>query len=279
MKSQAEKADYFRSLHKEGPILILPNAWDVPSARSFENSGFPAIATTSAGLMVSLGYPDGESIEKKEMLIAVRRIARAISLPLSADIVAGFGRTADDVVQSVREVIDAGAIGVNIEDLDHSTGKLYPLERQLDIIRKVKAMGESIGVPVVINARTDALRHFGGDERAKFEEALHRALAFRDAEADCVYPMGLTEYSAISNFVKILDFPINVMIRKGLPLISILSSLGVRRVSFGPAAMYAAMGLLKKIGREVLDAGTYDSLLENAISFEELNALALPRKS
>jgi len=277
VKAQKSKAEEFRELHHGKRILILPNGWDVPSARVFEDAGFPAIATSSAGLLVSLGYPDGEVIGRDEFVSAVGRIARVLSVPLSADIVAGFGKTTRDVLITVKAILKAGAVGINIEDFTHATKKLYPIERQIGNVKAIRKLGETTGIPLVINARTDALRYAEGDEGARFKEAVRRATAYRDAGADCVYPMGLTDPASIANFVKALDFPINVMVRKGLPPITELERLGVARVSFGPGPSYAAMGLLKRAAKEVLERGTYDSLTEGAITFDELNALAVRR--
>ncbi len=277
LKSQREKAEDFRALHHGKRILILPNGWDVPSARVFEDAGFPAIATSSAGMLVSLGYPDGEVIGRDEFVSAVGRIAKALSVPLSADVVAGFGKTTKDVLVTVKAILKTGAVGINIEDFTHATKKLYPIERQMENVRAIRKLGEITGVPLVINARTDALRFAEGDEAARFKEAVRRATAYRDAGADCVYPMGLTDAASIGNFVKALDCPINVMVRKGLPPIGELERLGVARVSFGPGPSYAAMGLLKRAAKEVLERGTYENLIEGAITFDELNALAIPR--
>ena len=274
MRSQKDKAQDFRELHHGKRILILPNAWDVPSARIFENEGFPAVATSSAGLMVSLGYPDGEVIDRDELVSAIRRIVRVLSVPLSVDIVAGFGRTTKEVLVTVKAILKAGGVGINIEDFAHATKKLYPIEREVENVKAIRRLGNSLGIPVVINARTDALRFGPGDEEAKFQEAVRRAIAYRDAGADCVYPMGLTEAASIGRFVKELDFPTNVMVRKGLPTVFELERLSVARVSFGPSASYAAMGLLKRASREVLERGTYQNLVEGAISFDELNSLA-----
>jgi 2-methylisocitrate lyase-like PEP mutase family enzyme len=277
LKSQTEKAEDFRALHKKGRILILPNAWDVASARAFENAGFPAVATSSAGMMVSLGYPDGEVIDRSEFVDAIRRIGRVLTVPLSVDVVAGFGDTPDQVAATVRDVVNAGAVGVNIEDFIHAEKRLYPVEKQIEKLKAVKKLQQESNVPIVINARTDALRFAAGDEAARLKEAIRRAIAYRDLGADCVYPMGLTDPASISSFVKALNFPINVMVRKGLPSVKELERLGVARVSFGPTASYATMGLLKRIGKEVLEKGTYDNLLEGAISYDELNSLATPR--
>ena len=277
MVSQAEKAEAFRTLHQGPHPLVLPNAWDVPSARVFEDAGFPAVATSSAGLMVSLGYPDGEEIPRREVAAVVGRIARRLSIPLSADVVSGFGRTPRAVVATVRMMIEAGAIGINLEDLEPSSGGLYRSALQVRKIKAVRQLGTSMGVPIFINARTDALRHAPGDESERLREAIRRSTAYRDAGADCVYPMGLTDAGSISTFVQALGCPVNVMVRKGLPTVAELEALGVKRVSFGPSASYAALGLLKRASQEVLTRGTYGLLLEGAITFDELNLLAQPK--
>lgn len=278
MDSQADKAEKFRRLHDRKRVLILPNAWDVASARVFENEGFEAVATSSAGMLVSLGYPDGEDIPQREFVQVVRKIAGVLTVPLSADVVGGFGSSPEGVARSVKGVIDAGAVGINIEDFVHDAKKLLPAEKQAARLKALIRLRRSLRVPFVINARTDALRYALGDDEARFDEAVRRAEVYRDLGADCVYPMGLTDGVSIARFVKALDCPINVMVRKGLPPVAELARLRVARVSFGPSASYAAMGLLKRASREVLEKGTYDSLLDGAIGFDELNSLALPRK-
>ena len=279
MRSQQERAEDFRRLHDRKEVLVLPNAWDVPSARVFEDEGFPAVATSSAGMLVSLGYPDGEGIPAKEFVSAVGRIARALSVPLSADVVGGFGGSPERVAKSVKAVVQAGAVGINIEDFAHEAKKLLPVEKQVARLRALVRLRRSAKVPFVINARTDALRFAPGDDSARLGEAIRRGSAYRDAGADCVYPMGLTDAASIESFVKALDCPVNVMVRKGLPPVPKLKRLGVARVSFGPSASYAAMGLLKRASKEVREMGTYQSLTEGAISFDELNSLAVPRRA
>ncbi len=276
-QTHKEKAEEFRALHHGKRILILPNGWDVPSARVFEDAGFPAIATSSAGMLVSMGYPDGEVIDRDEFVSAVGRITRVLSVPLSADVVAGFGKTTKEVLVTVKAILRTGAVGINIEDFTHATKKLYPIERQIENVKAIRKLGETMGVPLVINARTDALRYAEGDEETRFKEAIRRAIAYRDAGADCVYPMGLTDAASIATFVVALDFPVNVMVRKGLPPVGELQRLGVARVSFGPSPSYAAMGLLKRAAKEVLEKGTYENLVEGAITFDELIGLAVPK--
>ena len=278
MLSLSERAERFRALHRRPHLFVLPNAWDVPSARVFEDAGFPAVATSSAGMMVSLGYPDGETVPRSEYVAAVGRIARRLSVPLSADVVAGFGKTPGRVVDTVRSVVGAGAVGINLEDQDPASRTLTPLPKQLAKIRAIREDAERLGVPLVINARTDALWRGRGSAEARWREAVLRCRAFRDAGADCVYPMRLTEAREIVEFVQEVPGPVNVMVRPGLPPLAELERLGVRRVSFGPSASYATMGLLRRIGQEVRHDGSFRTLVDGAITFDELNALARPRR-
>jgi 2-methylisocitrate lyase-like PEP mutase family enzyme len=277
--SQKQKAEEFRSLHNSKHILILPNAWDVPSARIFEDAGFPAIATSSAALAVSLGYPDGERISKEEMFSTVKKIANRLSVPLSVDIESGFGAGRDQLSDTIRRVTAAGAVGVNIEDISNFESKtLFATEKQVERIRLVRSFSNSLRIPLVVNARTDAYRYAEGDETAKLHETIRRGNAYAEADADCLYPMGLTDKGTIATFVKAVNKPVNIMARKGAPSIPELEKMGVKRLSLGPGPMYAAMGLLRKIAQELKQNGSYDALLAGAITFDELNALAEPRQ-
>lgn len=273
MTPTAEQAETLRALHHRRGLLILPNAWDVLSARAFEAAGFPAVATSSAGLMASLGYPDGEELPRRDLLAAVERIARPLSVPLSADVVSGYGRTPREVVATVRGIVRSGAVGVNLEDLDPQRHRLFSLDAQLAKLRAIRALDRRTGIRLVLNARTDALRHSPGGPDRRLREAVRRAAAYRDAGADCVYPMGLTDRASIASFVRELDCPVNVMVRKGLPPVPELVRLGVKRLSFGPAASYATVGLLRRASAEIRNRGTYRALTEGAISYDELNAL------
>ena len=277
MKTQRERAELFRSLHQGDRLLILPNAWDVPTARIFEDLGFPAVATSSAAQMVALGYPDGERIPEAEFLASVGRIARVLSVPLSVDIVGGFGADSTEVRTTVKRVIQAGAVGINIEDVEHESKQLHSVEEQVRKLEAIRTLGESEGVPLVINARTDALRFAPGDDEARFQEAVRRATAYRDAGADCVYPMGLADAAGIGRFVKEVSCPVNVMVRKGLPPAAELERLGVKRVSFGPAGAYAVFGFLMRAAKQARATGTWELLTEGAIAYDELNRLGMPK--
>ncbi len=259
-------------------MLVLPNAWDVPSARIFEEAGFPAVATSSATLAASVGYPDGEKIPKDELFAIVQRIARALSVPLSVDIEGGYGTTIPALKDTIQRLIDAGAVGLNIEDTVRSEGReLRAVKNQAARIRAIREVSDAAGVPVVINARTDAYLVSPGDEARRLEAAVRRGNAFEEAGADCLYPMGLANPDAIRTYVASVHLPINVMVRKGLPPIRDLERLGVKRLSLGPTSMYAALGALRKVAAELLETGTYESLVSGPITYGDVMALARPR--
>ena len=173
---QRAKAEAFRAMHDRSRILVLPNAWDAMSARVIEDAGARAIATTSAGVALSVGYPDGEAIPRDEMIAAIARIARVVTIPVSADIESGFAHDAREVAETVRRVIDAGAIGINLEDQVHDgTHSLYDLEVAIDRVRAAREAADSAGVPIVINARTDVYLLGIGEPDTRFEHAIRRA--------------------------------------------------------------------------------------------------------
>ena len=174
---QRAKAELLRKLHSGPQILVLPNAWDAISARIVEAEGFPAAATGSAGVAAVLGYPDGERIPRDEMMFMVGRMAAAVAVPLTADVEAGYG----DPAGTAREVLAAGAVGMNLEDMvEH---ELVPLTEQLGKIRAVKAAADASGIPLVLNARTDIFLAKHGDESTRFDRAVERLNAFHDAGA------------------------------------------------------------------------------------------------
>ena len=203
MTTQTEKAVQFRRLYRGPGVLLLPNAWDVASARIFEEAGFPAIATTSAGIAFSLGYPDGQRISREEMIARVARIARAVKVPVSADVEAGYGTTPEDAARTTRELIEAGAIGMNLEDAsDRRDQPLLPLGLAIEKIKAAREAAAGLHVPVVLNARTDIYLLPGGNPDADYAEAVRRLIAFRDAGADCVFAPGLKDAETIGRLAK-----------------------------------------------------------------------------
>ena len=270
----AAKADAFRAMHKAPPILVLPNAWDAVSARLFVNAGAKAIATTSAGVAATLGYADGQKIPRALMLEAIARIARAVDVPVTADIEAGYATTALELAETIRGVIDAGAIGCNLED---ATGRapqvLFETEEQLERIRAAREAGDRDGVPVVINARTDVYLASVGAPEGRFAETVRRANAYREAGADCLFVPGVADLSTLTNLVREIKGPLNVLAGPGLPLVGELERIGVARLSVGSAIMRATLAMARNAARELLQYGTYSAFLDRSIPFAEINEL------
>lgn len=258
--TQLRKAEVFRKLHDRSAIFVLPNAWDVASALIFARTGFAAVATTSGGVAWSLGHADGERIPRDEAVAAIARIAHALDVPVSADIEAGYGTTPDQVNETVRQVIAAGAVGINLED-SLGDGALRETGATVDRIRAARAAADDAGIPIVINARSDAwLNGFGANERERFDETVHRARRYLEAGADCIYPIGLGDVATIAALVKELDAPVNVGARPGLPGVADLARLGVARVSTATRFATLALSAVERAAVEIRDSGRFDCL-------------------
>jgi 2-methylisocitrate lyase-like PEP mutase family enzyme len=269
MKTQSEKAEFFRTLHRGPEILVLPNAWDCSSARVFELAGFPAIATTSAGIAFSLGYSDGERIPQDLMLAAVRRISGCVAIPVTADLESGYG----DVAKTTAGLIAAGAVGLNLEDMQQESGTLTPIPTQLEKIAMVRRIAAGLGVNVVINARTDVFLAEIGDAETRFERACERLQAYSGAGADCVFLPGVSDENIIRGAVESLKCPLNILAGANSPATPRLRQLGVARVSVGSGIMRATLGLTRRIAQELKQSGTYTALVDGAMPFAEANAL------
>jgi 2-methylisocitrate lyase-like PEP mutase family enzyme len=273
MAQEQAKAAAFRVLHSGREILLLPNVWDVASARLIEESGFQAAATSSAGIAFSLGYPDGQRISREQMLAVIARIAKAVRVPVTADVEAGYGKTPEEAGRTARAVVEAGAVGMNLEDaIPDSPSVLVELPLQLEKIRAVREMASRLRVPLVLNARTDMYLLQIGDPAERYDETVRRLSAFREAGADCVFAPGLRDAPTIGRLVADLKCPINILAGPGSPSVPELSKLGVARVSLGSATMRATVGCLRRIAQELKATGTYSNL-EDAPSHAEMNRM------
>jgi len=273
MESQTTQAIQFRQLHRGPGVLILPNAWDVASARIFEEAGFPAIATTSAGIAFSLGYPDGQRIPREEMMARIGRITRAVHVPVTADVESGYGSTAEDAARTTRELIQAGVAGMNLEDAsDRRDQPLIDLQLAVEKIRAAREAAMQMRAQIVVNARTDVFLLPGGDLAADYSEAVRRLVAFREGGADCVFAPGLKDAETIGRLVKAVACPLNILAVPGTPSIPELERLGVARVSVGSGPMRATLGLLRRVAEELKTSGTY-SAMEGAVPYAEANKL------
>jgi len=271
--TQVDKAMQFRQLHRGPRALVLANVWDVASARIIQSAGFPALATTSAGIAFSLGYPDGQRIPREEMMARIGRIARAVTVPVSADIEAGYGPTPNDAARTTHELIEAGAIGMNLEDLSGDSERpLLEVSVAVEKIKAARLAAAQLRVPMVVNARTDVFMLAGGDARSKYDDALRRLTAYRDAGADCVFAPGVKDAETIARLVRDLQCPVNILAVPGIPSIPELEQLGVARVSMGSGPMRATLGLLIRIADEIKSSGTYSNL-NTGVPHAEMNKM------
>src|SRR6185503_10859081 len=268
-----DKAARLRALHHGPPILVLPNAWDAASARVYEAEGFPAIATSSAGVAAALGYPDGGIVPTREMIEAVARIVRAVQVPVSADIEHAYGATPDQVADVVLRIIATGAVGVNVEDCVPGSFDLEPLPLQTDKITKIAKAAAKSGVRVVINARTDVFLRAMGPPETRLAVAIVRGKAFLAAGADCVFVPGVRDRETIAALVGGIQGPINILAVDGTPPIAELEALGVARVSLGSGPMRASLALVRDVARELKTSGTYTTFTSRAMPFNDVNEL------
>jgi 2-methylisocitrate lyase-like PEP mutase family enzyme len=232
-------AERLRALHHGPETLILPNAWDAATARAVVDAGFPVVATTSAGVAEALGYDDGERTPPDEMFAAIARIARAVDVPVTADIESGYELESEELVQ---RLLAAGAVGCNLEDTDHSARNLLrPAEEQAQRLAAVKAAAREAGVDIVLNGRTDVfLRAENPADPGLVEEAVRRAQRYLEAGADCIYPIGASSEASIAALVQAIPAPINAIPGfRGAPGLARMRELGVRRLSYA-ARLYRA---------------------------------------
>jgi len=272
--SLRDKAELLRSLHVPGRPLVLANVWDAGSAVVAARAGAPALAT-SAGLAWSLGAADGDRIDRDTALAAVARIAAVVDVPLSADVESGFGADAAGVADTVRGVLDAGAVGINLEDStwDRSPGAapLRPVAEAAERVAAARAAADERGVPLYLNARTDVYLQLREEPAAMLEQALERAAAYVAAGASGVFVPGVTDLETVAALTKGIDAPVNILAGPGAPTVAELASTGVARVSLGSDVAVAAYTLMDRATRELLAAGTYGAV-EGGLSYRELNS-------
>jgi 2-methylisocitrate lyase-like PEP mutase family enzyme len=260
-------------LHRRGEPVVLVNAWDAVSARIIEELGFPAIATTSAGIAWLEGFADGERISREQMLEGVRRVVQAVDVPVTADLERGYGPTVKDAVETARGAIDAGAVGMNFEDWDAPQKALFDLNKQMSRVAAIRKAADEAGIPFVINARTDVFLEGVGDSDAwRIEEATRRGKRFLEAGADCVFVPGVADEHTIASLVNAIPGPVNVLAGASSPSVARLAELGVARISVGSGAMAYALGKFRAAAKSVKESGTFTFGTER-IPHSELNAL------
>jgi 2-methylisocitrate lyase-like PEP mutase family enzyme len=246
------RAEELRRLHLDPAILVLVNVWDAASARTVASvPGCRAIATASWAIAAARGLADGEAIGREGMLEAVGCVADAVALPVTADLEGGYGATPDEVGETIRRAIAAGAVGCNLEDGVRDGELLRDAEEASERVAAARAAAEEAGVPLVINARTDVYLRGADDPEA----AILRGQAYARAGADCVFVPGVTDAKVIKALVDGIDAPVSVLARPGAPSVSELQELGVARVSFGPGPMGVALAALARTASDLLAGG------------------------
>ena len=270
--TQREKAERLRELHRPGDPLVLVNAWDAASARLVVRAGARAVATSSAAAAYMLGYPDGQAISREAMLDSVAVVAHAVDVPASADMEAGYGDDADAARATATGVVEAGAVGLNLEDTE-AAGGLLPVGRFVQKIEAVRAVAEETGVPLVLNARTDVFIGEIGAPETRLEHAVERGRAYLAAGADCVFVPAVADEETIGELVRGIGGPVSVLATPRTPTLPALARLGVARVSMGSAPYRAALTTLVRIADEAYGMGTFSSLEAARVSHADTQAL------
>lgn len=246
MKNEiVKKAELFLELHHSDKLLILPNIWDVIGAKLLESQGFNAIATASASIAFASGYNDGQEIKFDYLLNILSSICKSTKLPVSADIERGYAKTNDELSSNIKKLIKCGVVGINIEDSIIEGGDLVSIDQQCEKIKLIRKVSYKIGVPIIINARTDVFlcKNFQGN---KTEAAIMRGKSYIDAGADCFYPI-LCKTSNLKEIKTQIDFPINVLATKDTIPITELEQLGISRLSLGPSLLKSALTKMKEV--------------------------------
>ena len=266
LATQRRHAEVFEGLHHDR--LMLPNAWDAGSARIIARAGAQAIATTSGGCAWSAGVADGGGLDRDRAIAAIRAIAQVVDVPVTADIESGYGSSLEELAITITRVLEAGAVGVNLED----SGKapLYTPEEMAERIARARDAASEFGVSLFINARTDVYLYGVGDPDGRLDDVIGRARVYADAGANGIFVPGLLDIEALRTLATSVDLPVNVMVGPGAPSIDDLASTGARRFSAGTGITTAAYGLADRAARELLAQGTY-SELEGGLDYTSIN--------
>jgi 2-methylisocitrate lyase-like PEP mutase family enzyme len=267
------RATSFGALHRAGTPLVLANAWDVASARIVAAAGAPAVATTSAGVAWSLGYADGDAVDVDLAIGVIARITAAVDVPVTADIESGYATDAAGVGRTVARVLEAGAVGINLEDAQQGADTpLRPAAEQAERLAAARAAAQAAGVDLYINARTDVFLRSIGEPAGRVQASLERAAAYIEAGASGIFVPGITDPATVAELVRGIAAPVNVLVGPGAPPVEQLAELGVARISTGSSLAAAAYAVAQRATRELAATGTYEALA-GELDYGTLNAL------
>ncbi|MBE5101637.1 MULTISPECIES: isocitrate lyase/PEP mutase family protein [Priestia] len=273
-QNRSAKFQQFQQLHNQSSTFVLPNAWDASSARIFQKSGFKAIGTTSAGIATSLGYSDGENLPFEKMVEVLKSIVNSVNVPVSADIEAGYGTTVEEVIENVRQVILAGAVGINLEDGTGNPNKpILDVSIQVEKIAAIKELSQSLNMPLFVNARTDFYWLNIGNPLLRLDSTLKRVKAYEEAGADCIFIPGVVDIDTIKKFRQETSCPINLLVGSDTPSLDTLSKIGIERISSGSAPFRATITLLKKISEAIMNDGNFKPMIDDVVTYGNLTEL------
>lgn len=273
--NQNQKALAFRALHHAANLLVLPNVWDVLGAALLEDIGYPAIATASASIAYTNGFQDGEQIPFNQLLSIITQIVKGVSLPVSVDFESGYARSKSHLQKNVAKLIEAGAIGVNIEDTNKYTGKLYPPGVQAGRINAIRDVADKMNIPLFINARTDIFIEgkYKGEEEDKLKQTVLRGKSYKQAGADGFYPILIKDIEIIRTIKTELQMPLNILLMPGLPPLRELERMGIARVSLGPGFLRTAIHAMKEHAMDLKNLNSNGKFRDNLVTSDYLKKL------
>lgn len=251
---QTEKGKILYDLHHNGKLLILPNIWEVSGAAMLENIGYPAVATSSSAVANSNGYDDGEKLPFNDLLHILRRIVSSVNVPVTADVESGYAGDNATLEENIKKLINTGIAGINFEDSHHDEQKLIPMDEQCEKISLIKKVSSEMGVSLFINARTDSyIKSKQLSKEEKLSETIKRGKAYKEAGADCLYPIFLKDKKDIETIIKEVSLPVNILLLAGIPDFNELKETGVTRLSLGGNFIKFAISSMRKAAKKLLN--------------------------
>jgi 2-methylisocitrate lyase-like PEP mutase family enzyme len=273
LPTQKAKAEHLKALHYSGEMLVLPNIWDPLGALLLESLDYKAVATASAAIAYANGYHDGENIPLDELLPILKKIVDSVSIPVTADIESGYAKNEQELKANIISFLQCGIAGINIEDTNKLTGKLYTVEQQTRRIRIIREIAVEKDIPLFINARTDVYVHESDSGTSLLEQALERADAYKAAGADCFFPIALKDENEIESLVHQAGLPVNILAIPGIPALKTLHQIGVARVSLGPGFLKIAMQAMKNLAVQLQQGDGLEEITNNDITSDYLKKL------
>jgi 2-methylisocitrate lyase-like PEP mutase family enzyme len=274
-QTQKAKANAFKSLHQSEQLLVLPNIWDPLGALLLENLGYAAVATASASIAFTNGYDDGEHIPFTDLLSILKRIVNSVAIPVTADIESGYAYNNAKFETNIKDLIDTGIVGINIEDTNKQNGQLLSIEEQCEKIKLIRKVASETDVPLFINARTDVYLKAKPSDSAteKLNETIKRGKAYIAAGGDCFFPVFMKEKQDIETLVTELRSPVNIIAVPGVPDLKILKDIGVARVSVGPGLLKTAILAMKELALSLKNNEGLDVVTDNPVTTNYLKEL------